>query len=161
MLVANNYSILSFSQAFVYPANDANGTRGVWTESPSHGIDPPMCQEAEFSRDNHLGNGPSGYPNLFNWTIPEDAIAEKCAVRIRYLCYKVINAVIVVQFWVIFYHILKKSSYNIMEMFLNFKGLLILSSCTIILEHILLKAELPENTCSMKMCQNILNQIQI
>lgn len=72
-------------QAFRYPANNPNGTRAEWTESPSHGIPAPICQETEFSRDNHLGNGLNGYPNLFNWTIPAEAIGERCTVRMRWV----------------------------------------------------------------------------
>ena len=71
-------------QKFRYPANSPNGTRATWKESPSHDIAAPQCQEAEFSRDNHLGNGLNGYPNLFNWTIPEEAVGERCTLRIRY-----------------------------------------------------------------------------
>ncbi|XP_067940540.1 protein DD3-3-like [Watersipora subatra] len=70
--------------AFVYPANSVNGTRGEWKEVPSHGIPAPKCQETEFSRDNHLGNGLNGYPNVYNWTIPKEALGERCAIRIRY-----------------------------------------------------------------------------
>ena len=72
-----------FMQAFRYPTNDVNGTRAEWVQEPPHGVPAPKCQETEFSRDNHLGNGVGGYPNLFNWTIPNDAVGEKCAMRIR------------------------------------------------------------------------------
>ncbi|GAB1599262.1 protein DD3-3-like [Argonauta hians] len=61
----------------------ANGETGVWTEYPSHGVATPVCQEAEFSWDNYLGNGLSGKSNVFNWTIPESP-GENCVLRIRY-----------------------------------------------------------------------------
>lgn len=70
-------------QAFRFPPNNPNGTKAEWVESPSHGIPAPTCMETEFSRDNHLGNGVNGYPNLFNWTIPASAVGEQCAMRIR------------------------------------------------------------------------------
>jgi len=69
---------------FRYPENNPNGTRAEWVLNDPHGVPAPKCQETEFSRDNHLGNGVGGYPNLFNWTIPASAVGEKCAMRIRY-----------------------------------------------------------------------------
>eukprot|EP01104_Vermistella_antarctica_P002452 TRINITY_DN12697_c0_g1_i1.p1 TRINITY_DN12697_c0_g1~~TRINITY_DN12697_c0_g1_i1.p1 ORF type:complete len:612 (-),score=191.55 TRINITY_DN12697_c0_g1_i1:86-1921(-) len=59
----------------------ANG--GVWESADSWDIDPPACREVEWSRDNHLGNGKSGFANMFNWTIPDD-VNDNCVVRIRY-----------------------------------------------------------------------------
>uniref|UniRef100_A0A7S3LTK1 Protein DD3-3 n=1 Tax=Palpitomonas bilix TaxID=652834 RepID=A0A7S3LTK1_9EUKA len=50
----------------------------------------PLCQQTEFSRDNHLGNTPAGHAPMFNWTIPEPNIACgdpsgcQCVLRIRY-----------------------------------------------------------------------------
>lgn len=41
------------------------------------------CKKAPSSRDNHNGNGPGGFPNYYNWTIPND-VNGKCALRIRY-----------------------------------------------------------------------------
>ena len=52
-------------------------------EVPSHGIDPPECLKAAWSRDNHLGNGIGGFPLTYNWTIP-DIQHEHCAFRMRY-----------------------------------------------------------------------------
>lgn len=71
-------------EALVYPEGAANGTRGVWTEAPAHGLAAPDCREAHFSRDNHLGNGLNGLPNVYNWTIPSNIIHERCAIRMRY-----------------------------------------------------------------------------
>lgn len=51
---------------------------------PAHNVAAPVCREAEFSRDNHLGNGIGGYPLIYNWTVP-DHIHEHCAIRIRYV----------------------------------------------------------------------------
>ena len=69
--------------SFRFPYGDADGLRGVWTEMASHGLPAPDCRETEFTRDNHLGNGLHGKPNLYNWTVPND-IHENCAMRIRY-----------------------------------------------------------------------------
>ncbi|XP_006822467.2 protein DD3-3-like [Saccoglossus kowalevskii] len=68
----------------LYPEDDENGERGVWREFPSHNIPPPECHETEWTRDNHLGNGKGGYPNVYNWTIPDDIIHEHCVLRMRY-----------------------------------------------------------------------------
>ncbi|XP_070559546.1 protein DD3-3-like [Ptychodera flava] len=68
----------------VYPAGDENGERAEWKEFPSHGLPAPICHETEWTRDNHLGNGQGGFPNTFNWTIPENINHEHCALRLRY-----------------------------------------------------------------------------
>ncbi|XP_072025682.1 protein DD3-3-like [Amphiura filiformis] len=65
-------------------AGNPNVTRGEWTEFPAHGIEAPDCREAHWSRDNHLGNGVSGQPNTYNWTLPANLEHERCAMRIRY-----------------------------------------------------------------------------
>jgi len=41
------------------------------------------CRKAPLSRDNHNGNGVGGFPNYYNWTIPND-VNDKCALRLRY-----------------------------------------------------------------------------
>ncbi len=55
-----------------------------WAEFPAWKIPPPQCSENQWTRDNHLGNTPNGYPANFNWTVPGDLISERCAVRLRY-----------------------------------------------------------------------------
>ncbi|GFR70427.1 protein DD3-3-like [Elysia marginata] len=55
-----------------------------WQEFPSHGVAPPECREAEWTRDNHLGNTLGGNPPMFNWTIPTNIQHENCVLRIRY-----------------------------------------------------------------------------
>ncbi len=72
------------TQNFRYPEGAADGARGVWTLVAPHGVPAPECREADFSRDNHLGNGIGGQPNVFNWTVPE-LPHERCALRIRYV----------------------------------------------------------------------------
>jgi len=60
--------------------------RGRWVEYPPHSdASAPACHEAPWSRDNHLGNGilNPGYPNYFNWTIP-DIDQSHCVIRARY-----------------------------------------------------------------------------
>lgn len=71
-------------EALVYPEGAANGTKGIWMEAKAHGVAAPDCREAHFSRDNHLGNGLNGNPNVYNWTIPSDFVHERCALRMRY-----------------------------------------------------------------------------
>ena len=71
-----------FLQAYRFPTNNPNGTRAEWVMYPDLGLPPPVCRETEFSRDNHLGNGPGGYTNTFNWTIP-NLPHERCVLRMR------------------------------------------------------------------------------
>jgi len=56
---------------------------GVWVLSPANGNPPPTCQQADWSRDNHLGNGLSGIPLNYWWTIPNTP-NPACVFRIRY-----------------------------------------------------------------------------
>jgi len=67
---------------------------GTW-EGFSHQVPAPVCQQADWSRVNHLGNGREGQPLTFNWTIPElsklgqyfdtkNNQFAKCALRLRY-----------------------------------------------------------------------------
>jgi len=60
---------------------------GTWTEVPAFGIPAPDCIAATPSRDNHNGNGPGGFANTYNWTLPNDPDMlgnKRCAVRLRY-----------------------------------------------------------------------------
>jgi len=68
---------------------------GTWTAYPGKGATPMECRAAEWSRDNHLGNGRNGQMNSYNWTIPlianiPDAAKygakqmAKCVMRLRY-----------------------------------------------------------------------------
>ena len=70
-------------EAFRYPKTE-NGIKATWTEIKSHGLPAPDCRETEFSRDNHLGNGLGGHPNVYNWTIPNNINHEQCILRLRY-----------------------------------------------------------------------------
>ncbi|XP_064604895.1 protein DD3-3-like isoform X2 [Liolophura sinensis] len=70
-------------EAFCYPSGHRDCVNGEWREMPSHGLPPPDCRETELSRDNHLGNGVDGHPNLYNWTVP-DIEGKSCVMRIRY-----------------------------------------------------------------------------
>jgi hypothetical protein len=72
---------------------DCQTAGDVWTEVPSFGLPPPVCQQAPWNRFNHLGNGIdiAAYTNSFNWTLPtedqEPCITNdacNCVVRIRY-----------------------------------------------------------------------------
>jgi hypothetical protein len=49
----------------------------------------PACVSSPFNRDNHLGNGITGFANNFNWTIPDqlDCAGDndcQCVLRLRY-----------------------------------------------------------------------------
>merc|ERR1719454_1405581 len=69
---------------------------GTWTTVPAFGIPPPDCVAAPFQRDNHLGNGASGFEIMANLTIPSGAggldpltglasdEAAACVYRLRY-----------------------------------------------------------------------------
>ena len=64
---------------------------GQWYEKKPHNsqtgrgcIGEPDCIAAPWNRDNHLGNGKSGYMNTYNWTIPSCVISENCVLRLRY-----------------------------------------------------------------------------
>ena len=57
---------------------------GEWVASTPTGSGPD-CIETLWSRDNHLGNNVGGFPNYYNWTIPDD-VNENCVLRIRFVC---------------------------------------------------------------------------
>merc|ERR1712100_441360 len=61
---------------------------GTWIQRSAWGIDPPACEESQWTRTNHLGNAAlhndhEGYASSYNWTIPND-IHENCVLRLRY-----------------------------------------------------------------------------
>eukprot|EP01115_Flamella_aegyptia_P011225 TRINITY_DN515_c0_g1_i2.p1 TRINITY_DN515_c0_g1~~TRINITY_DN515_c0_g1_i2.p1 ORF type:complete len:570 (-),score=301.02 TRINITY_DN515_c0_g1_i2:61-1770(-) len=65
--------------------------KGKWTKVDKHNVAAPDCIVSEFARDNHLGNGPTGYANTYNWTLPtkNDVKCIKdnncnCVLRLRY-----------------------------------------------------------------------------
>ncbi|KAK2182718.1 hypothetical protein NP493_340g02084 [Ridgeia piscesae] len=70
-------------QEFRWPPADPDGVKAEWKQFAPHGIATPVCQETQFTRDNHLGNGLGGHPNMFNWTLPE-LHEDRCVLRIRY-----------------------------------------------------------------------------
>jgi hypothetical protein len=77
-LAANNYG-------------DCLSSGGQWLEFPAWGIKKPECKEAQWSRDNHLGNGAEGHTNSYNWTLPrtkQESCIENgnctCVLRVRY-----------------------------------------------------------------------------
>eukprot|EP01048_Picozoa_sp_COSAG05_P006825 COSAG05_NODE_461_length_9571_cov_14.935283_1_plen_734_part_00 len=67
-----------------------------WDELDEDGEPAPVCMESFWNRDNHLGNGAGGQPNIYNWTVPtavtglRDAANEnykefdRCVIRLRY-----------------------------------------------------------------------------
>lgn len=65
----------------------ATGGQG-WLTAPAHrtgnrAIGAPDCQEAMWSRDNHLGSTADGYMQNYNWTVPND-VNDVCFLRLRY-----------------------------------------------------------------------------
>lgn len=62
---------------------EMDGVKGEWRRFQPHGVPAPDCRETEFTRDNHLGNGLGGHPNLYNWTVP-NIDQDSCVLRIRY-----------------------------------------------------------------------------
>jgi len=110
--VSNDYEWKSNNNAIGYcagpltkddsvPMNSTGCTNagGTWL-TYNKNIAPPSCLLANWTRDNHLGNGADGaQPITFNWTLPNfsDLVAQgamvytygttnfaKCAVRLRY-----------------------------------------------------------------------------
>jgi len=69
---------------------------GSWDLYPAKGFDAPACEQADWSRVNHLGNGRDGQHNNYAWTLPAFADlngyttygntypSKKCALRLRY-----------------------------------------------------------------------------
>jgi len=72
-------------------SQDCISKGGTWNNAPSFGIPKPDCIQADWTRDNHLGNTLTGTTTGYNWTLPT-ADQEKCiiggncicTVRIRY-----------------------------------------------------------------------------
>lgn len=55
-----------------------------WVEKGAHKIPPPACIKAPWSRDNHHGNNLDGFPNTYNWTVPDTLLHKNCVLRLRY-----------------------------------------------------------------------------
>jgi hypothetical protein len=81
------------SGASVIPINEADCNAlegGTWMQSNPHkypngdALEPPVCVEAPFQRDNHHGNGDGRYMVGHKWKVPENLVHASCAVRIRY-----------------------------------------------------------------------------
>jgi hypothetical protein len=86
---ANCNNCIKYNQASVCVSNN-----GRWVDFPAHGIPPPDCIQAPWSRPNHHGNGRHGQMNSYNWTIPYMGLPDgamgvsnqtfRCVVRLRY-----------------------------------------------------------------------------
>jgi len=70
---------------------DCKAAGNSWELTGAWNITSPECYQAPLSRDNHLGNGFTGYNNDYNWTLPsssdESCIKDdncNCVLRIRY-----------------------------------------------------------------------------
>ena len=84
LLTVNFHSLFQEATVFHTSSKFPNGTvlRGEWVLRPPHKLPPPECRETDWSRDNHLGNGVGGFPNTYNWTLP-NLNEESCTLRIR------------------------------------------------------------------------------
>jgi hypothetical protein len=67
------------------------GNGNEWLEVPPWNIPAPVCVQASWARDNHLGNSIDGFASSFNWTLPlrtQEGCVEKdncnCVLRLRY-----------------------------------------------------------------------------
>jgi hypothetical protein len=66
------------------------GASAEWKQSDPHtypngdAMPPPVCEAAPYQRDNHHGNGDSGYFVGHKWTVPEQLVHSNCAIRLRY-----------------------------------------------------------------------------
>ena len=69
---------------------DCTGGGGQWAEQAAFNIPPPECIVAPVTRDNHLGNGPTGHEVMYNWTVNSgfgvggSDDATNCVMRFRY-----------------------------------------------------------------------------
>eukprot|EP00898_Chlorokybus_atmophyticus_P005078 jgi/Chlat1/5571/Chrsp369S00848 len=92
---ANSENVLGRGYCTQAPYNNpaacqaASVTGAQWVTGPAHGIAPPDCSAAPFSRDNHLGNGagPGHDSPSYNWTVPLPPFnlqESVCVLRIRY-----------------------------------------------------------------------------
>ena len=70
-----------YTSKITFPVNSDNTAK--WIKTESWGLPPPECIVAPKSRDNHNGNGVGGFPNMYNWTIP-DLPHKHCVLRMRY-----------------------------------------------------------------------------
>eukprot|EP00045_Choanoeca_perplexa_P015661 m.200161 g.200161 ORF g.200161 m.200161 type:complete len:596 (+) comp17050_c0_seq13:161-1948(+) len=67
---------------------------GRWAVDGPHGVAPPQCIQAPWSRVNHLGNGRFGQASSYNWTLPflatdgsldeDKSTPHRCVLRLRY-----------------------------------------------------------------------------
>jgi hypothetical protein len=69
---------------------DCTAQANQWVQQPAWGLSAPVCDFVPWSRENHLGNGVDGFPNTYNWTLPqgvESCVSSDtctCVVRLRY-----------------------------------------------------------------------------
>lgn len=80
--------------------DDCATQQGTWTLVPPFGLEAPACVAAPWQRDNHLGNGISGYEVMANLSLPfgqgpleidpttgnqvKSDDADRCVYRLRY-----------------------------------------------------------------------------
>jgi hypothetical protein len=68
---------------------DCASAGNTWTNAPSWGVGAPDCVAVPWSRENHLGNGATGFANSYNMTIPKGESCTSddtcsCVLRLRY-----------------------------------------------------------------------------
>jgi len=78
-------------QLYANNERDCVTVSGTWQSVPSWGLPAPVCQDAPWNRDNHLGNGFNGVTNHYNWTLPSGGTEScinngqcACVLRMRY-----------------------------------------------------------------------------
>eukprot|EP00854_Cymbomonas_tetramitiformis_P000676 gene676-1131_t len=68
----------------VYPSVEYDFTPNTLSVSTADLASEAESQPCQRTRDNHLGNTLNGETPRFNWTVPEFAVGEQCALRLRY-----------------------------------------------------------------------------
>jgi len=63
--------------------NECLLNQGYWNTSQPNGDPVPDCVQAQWTRDNHLGNSNNGFTPNYIWTIP-NINRQSCVLRIRY-----------------------------------------------------------------------------
>jgi hypothetical protein len=72
--------------------SDCSASGNTWTNAPAFGLSAPDCGVVPWSRENHLGNGVTGFANSYNMTMPSASDLSNCinddscvcVLRLRY-----------------------------------------------------------------------------
>jgi len=77
------YSTVDNSYLMYNNPNECLQNQGYWNTSQPLGGNAPDCLQAQWTRDNHLGNAQGGYFANYIWTIP-NIVRNSCVLRLRY-----------------------------------------------------------------------------